>query len=1319
MKIKLKKISPWLFCKNKHAASYSKYKLHAFLPITHFDTHQKEVYDLLYKAVEDGIIPEFKILNIGGSDELTQEIVNVDTSIEQNPNARLLNSPFTIYLYEDFDPQLLMELCRQIEDKLHEIPGVNRQLLSIADLPLTAHITFRQETLDGEYVKIAGTQPELLERLRNEADSSPEYRALTEKVNALENKPSNKLDPDKEKEDYVRGFFNSHFKYYKRKINSENIHDQFHGSCILLGLNPDDLLKLAGKENWDKLINHAYRLLTRKFHSDAIKNKRFSDTTKKANKIFNLAKNAQNILSKIAEDPKIIDKKKILEQERYLPEYQYQLKDGFNSDPYFYIHMARDPSRYILVKNWDFQIVPEALGEKKIENLRREVVLFRPELKIYKGDERKTIDLPGYQAFYYLLVANALPRRFDRGHFMMIFRYGESESSISRESWLMAQGLTTPEFFLYFKSDELINFAIDATKKGFVDIGHNEYEVFLYYFTHHPDTVQFIPKKNNEVMKEKLVKYIMDNPDNLSKLERDILAELAQWDVRIKDLILSNKLLTLELSSEFIENKILAPCFKNIESQVESATLLNKLSREIIAYMLKGDNGFIPLLSDKKLYELKKIFAHGLPSWMTEVVNEELLMRSGIIEVFNNQEKQNGYWLITPKSYIKNAFLKDDNTITEDLNKETLIWLAAQPEVHWSNYLPIYHALIALNEKKTALSYLQEMAKELGVDTNFKGLDEFISELTPKRLHAINQDWRMKRVEHLQEQYDQLLKADSESLETPSDILKQLRNLGVQTSSYSAAYHDRLKEKFFILLDRLKAGEKSQELLNKFNELKGKVNDAGFDWKGVSEKDKENNWLIGGQVFSLMKAIISVNDNNAYLLGSGDVIKERFGINPNEKDIVIAFKQVYFLYECLSVPQEFYRHLSLNLGRNEDDSSNFTQFDVDFIKDCLLKFADNEFAVFIDGQREAAQYKHHRFIDYQNIRDFKEIHNLYLRLGEEKHFNDLLTNAFQRLLEAHKKNKASGQTQASASLLTYIKMRMKIDIICPQFENILIQNSISRIVKNEYRLLNHKFFNSSNNRAIALRDNIASLHREPDFLIDEELSTKTHLMLIELKNFLSSYSNSPLYNNLLDQVISDPILKHYLKIIGIDVTEQDKKKLSKEISTLPDSQLDFPQVNLLMLDNVSHQKEKEKSEFQVNKESKMDLDIMREKIKKAIFGADDESNVPSQGLNLEGCYLDWMKMNAQGTRGLTRFSHWFHGDSGVKRAKELLELVNDSTCTYQDIVNKLATCVSRSSNTKHSLKSYLIREFGKENLNDILGTLDERIFLRNHLQMKI
>lgn len=64
----------------------------------------------------------------------------------------------------------------------------------------------------------------------------------------------------------------------------------------------------------------------------------------------------------------------------------------------------------------------------------------------------------------------------------------------------------------------------------------------------------------------------------------------------------------------------------------------------------------------------------------------------------------------------------------------------------------------------------------------------------------------------------------------------------------------------------------------------------------------------------------------------------------------------------------------------------------------------------------------------------------------------------------------------------------------------------------------------------------------------------------------------------MNKVISDPILKDYLEVIGIDVSEKDKKKLAKAISTLADSKFVLKNTNPLMLTDVSSQQSEEKEE---------------------------------------------------------------------------------------------------------------------------------------------
>jgi hypothetical protein len=78
-------------------------------------------------------------------------------------------------------------------------------------------------------------------------------------------------------------------------------------------------------------------------------------------------------------------------------------------------------------------------------------------------------------------------------------------------------------------------------------------------------------------------------------------------------------------------------------------------------------------------------------------------------------------------------------------------------------------------------------------------------------------------------------------------------------------------------------------------------------------------------------------------------------------------------------------------------------------------------------------------------------------------------------------------------------------------------------------------------------------------------------------------------------------------------------------------------------------------------------------------------------------YLPWMQKNAQGTRGLTRFGHWYHGDSGIRRAHALLTRINDPTFTIEQLSQDLAHIWKVSSNTTHSLKTFLQTALGVDN----------------------
>ena len=93
----------WLYYYNQDFSlqSQSNFKFHVYLPIPYFDSHQERIYQVIQKAVDDGIILGFKRLNLGKSSTLMEYQGGVNVTISENKNVRIFNNPFTIYLHEN------------------------------------------------------------------------------------------------------------------------------------------------------------------------------------------------------------------------------------------------------------------------------------------------------------------------------------------------------------------------------------------------------------------------------------------------------------------------------------------------------------------------------------------------------------------------------------------------------------------------------------------------------------------------------------------------------------------------------------------------------------------------------------------------------------------------------------------------------------------------------------------------------------------------------------------------------------------------------------------------------------------------------------------------------------------------------------------------------------------------------------------------------------------------------------------------------------------------------------------------------------------
>ncbi|KTD04776.1 hypothetical protein Lgor_0858 [Fluoribacter gormanii] len=98
-------------------------------------------------------------------------------------------------------------------------------------------------------------------------------------------------------------------------------------------------------------------------------------------------------------------------------------------------------------------------------------------------------------------------------------------------------------------------------------------------------------------------------------------------------------------------------------------------------------------------------------------------------------------------------------------------------------------------------------------------------------------------------------------------------------------------------------------------------------------------------------------------------------------------------------------------------------------------------------------------------------------------------------------------------------------------------------------------------------------------------------------------------------------------------------------------------------------------------------------------------------------YLDWCKENATGIRGITRFSHWFHGESGVLRAQNLQRVISDSSDLNKEaLLSLLSKHLQGSGNTRHSLTRFIHAALARDNE---LETLPDADFKEVRSQVKV
>lgn len=178
-------------------APRSNFKLHISLDINKYEGLYKKISILLEDAIHKGAISGFKYLHYKGSKNLPshvkakrhqaqkalleagddrERITEINASLIQY--VRLAHNPFTVYLPTRMNAAELTKLCQSLERVLQDVEPSDKKYLTLADLPLSRHLTFRQERLSEEYILPGAASIEELQQLKNEGQSSEYYQLL-------------------------------------------------------------------------------------------------------------------------------------------------------------------------------------------------------------------------------------------------------------------------------------------------------------------------------------------------------------------------------------------------------------------------------------------------------------------------------------------------------------------------------------------------------------------------------------------------------------------------------------------------------------------------------------------------------------------------------------------------------------------------------------------------------------------------------------------------------------------------------------------------------------------------------------------------------------------------------------------------------------------------------------------------------------------------------------------------------------------------------------------------------------------------------------
>ncbi|MFN3234370.1 MAG: hypothetical protein ACE365_03005 [Gammaproteobacteria bacterium] len=1005
--------SGWWRCYDINASGFiSEHKLHIALPVEYYDDYHGIICQLLERAVEDKVIPCFKMLNSGNSEVLQQRLN------EDSEETRAFNNPFTIYLFSEQDTQPLKDLCSSIERILSATPNIDTQTLSLADLRVSNHISFRQDRENGEYIAIHGADETTLGRMRHSAEESDLYINLTtgeeEEVKREESIYSTSANESRSNEVYnIIHFYDKNFQAINEQLTNRNVATQLNAALGFLKIDREEFLN-SDKKNL--LINKQYRKLARKYHPDKYSSLD-KETLSKIQSLFNLLIDSKTLLEDYTNSPQKIKNTEILKQSPYIPTFQYELEEGYNGDRYFYQNLASSTEYCNLYVNWE---LIDTNTEQADSDESQALQIYSPTLHLYTGKNRKTIQVKKYVAFYHLYMADAVSGRFCGEDLINIFYHGFLDDGLTpkeADKYLVEKLFTTPKMIYAINNlEKVFNIHADRAKRdGYKTniFGRNSTEFLIYLCKNLPEVLRLgaiINVCESEYFDHDLFKnYLMSEAKNFYLFNKKCLAYfLIQYPEALEN-YLSSYNSPLNIKSSYLDHKI-------NDFLLELNADFSKLVETSIKQAIYGDISLLFCLSDEVFYNIKEVFNNSVGS-----NNFFHLILSHAID-----KRENNSTEITHDAVIElRKLFWEDKEIINEIDKDSLIILASQPEVHWTDCLNISKRLCGMGEEQSAWRYVTRIFNELERENSSSDIYESI-DIAERCINELTDDFREKVLSDLKEEYIDCLEKEGqegklevleESFEVIGGIDKRfLRKLHWE---YLNLNNDSVYLRLEASIAKIKTNGINDEIKEEIKNIQRGVSHTIFDWADPLCNNQSPNAKHHLTINRVTDELFALFGKKVALIIDGDLESETENYGLSLSQPLNEFLENFCdLCSCLNIEKEML-HKIFNITRRpkklqamgsilKSETFNY-ELTPSSIIEYLKEYLNTELHVYSSGFREDHNYIdkiNHGFATFYNniknpINDFQRIYDLYIALGLEDYFLTKLPEVYENLIDWH------------------------------------------------------------------------------------------------------------------------------------------------------------------------------------------------------------------------------------------------------------------------------------------------------------------------------